>query len=95
MNNGYHGALYDQIEADQIPQKGLVLATVWGAFFDASGVLGGSQPYLSISFYSIFIVVFFLLNRVPRASTCPISPFFQLLGVVVRTEKYGRVRHNN
>ena len=27
------------------------------------------------------------------AGTCPISPFLQLLGVVVRTEEYGRGRH--
>ena len=36
---------------------------------------------------------FFLLNGVPKVGTCPISPSLQLLGVVVRTEKYGRVRH--
>ena len=36
---------------------------------------------------------FFLLNGVPRVGTCPISPSLQLLGVVVRTEKYGHVRH--
>ena len=40
-----------------------------------------------------FIVVFFLLNGVSRVRTCPISPSLQLLGVVVRIEKYGRVRH--
>ena len=44
MNNGHQGALYDQIEANRIHQRGLVLATVWGAFFDASGVLGGLRP---------------------------------------------------
>ena len=93
INNGHHGALYDQIEADRIPQRGLVLATGWGAFFDASGVLGALRPALSVSLYSLFIVVFFLLNGVPRVGICPISPSFQLLGVVVRTEKYGHVRH--
>ena len=50
-------------------------------------------PLLSVSLYSLFIVVFFLLNGVPRVGTCPISPSFQLLGVIVRTEKYGCVRH--
>ena len=40
-----------------------------------------------------FIVVFFLLNGVPRVGTCPISLSPQLLGVVIRTEKYGSVRH--
>ena len=93
MNNGHHGALYDQIEADRIPQRELVLATVWGAFFDASGVLGGLRPALSVSLYSLFIVVSFLLNGVPGVGVCPISPSLQLLGVVIRTEKYGRVRY--
>ena len=46
MNNGHHDAFYDQIEADGIPKRGLVLATVWGAFFDAFGVLGGLRPAL-------------------------------------------------
>ena len=92
MNNGNHGALYDQIEADRIHQRRLVLATVWGAFFDGSGVLGGLCPALSVSLYSLFIVVFFFLYGVPRVGTCPISHSLQLLGVVVRTEKYGRVR---
>ena len=61
-------------------------------FFDASGVLGGLRPALSVSLYSLFIVVSFLLNGTPRVGTCPISPSLQLLVVVVRTEKYGRVR---
>ena len=49
-------------------------------------------PPLSASLYSLFVVVFFLPNGVPRVGTCPIIPSLQLLGVVVRTEKYGRVR---
>ena len=44
-------------------------------------------------FTPLFIVVFFLLTGVPRVGTCPISPYLQLLGVVIRTEKYGYVRH--
>ena len=40
-----------------------------------------------------FIVVSSFLNGVPWVGTCPISPSLQLFGVVVRTEKYGRVRH--
>ena len=44
-------------------------------------------------YFGHFIVVFFLLNEVPRAGTCPISPSLQLLGVVVKTEKYDCVRH--
>ena len=92
MNNGHHGAFYDQIEADRVPQRGLVLATVQGAFFDASGVLGGLRPTLPVSLYSLFIVVSFLLNGALRVGTCPISPSLQLLGVVVRTKKYGHVR---
>ena len=54
---------------------------------------GVSTPPPSVSLYSLFIGVSFLLNGAPRVGTCPISPSFQLLGVVVRTEKYGRVRH--
>ena len=53
----------------------------------------GASPHFSTSLYSLFIVVSFLLNEVPRVGTCPISPSLQLLGVVVRTEKYSRVRH--
>ena len=56
-------------------------------------MLGGLRPSLSVSLYSLFILVFFLLNGVPRVGTCPISLSFQLLGVVVRTEKYGHVRY--
>ena len=33
------------------------------------------------------------MHGVPRVGTYPISPSLQLLGVVVRTEKYGHVRH--
>ena len=71
----------------------LILGTVPGALSGPSCVLGGLRPALSASLYSPFIVVFFLLNGVSRVGTCPISPFLQLLGVVVRTEKYGRVKH--
>ena len=53
---------------------------------------GGRIPF-SVSLYSLFIFVFFLLNEVPRVGTCPISFSLQLLGVVVRTDKYGSVRH--
>ena len=63
------------------------------SFSGASGVLGGFHPQHPVSLYSLFMVVSFPLNGVPRVGTCPISPFLQLLGVVVRTEKYGRVKH--
>ena len=62
------------------------------SFFWCLWCVGGVSSF-SVSLYSLFIVVFFLLNGVPRVGTCPISPSLQLLGVVVRTEKYGRVRH--
>ena len=78
----------------RVYQRELVLGTIRGAFSGAFSVLGrGSPPRPLVSLYSLFIVVSFLLNGVPRAGTCPISPFLQLLGVVVRTEKYDRVRH--
>ena len=96
MNNGHHGTLYDQGKADRIHQRGSVLATVWGAFsFRCLWCVWGSPPPPppSVSLYSLFIVVSFLLNGAPRIGTCPINPSFQLLGVVVRTERYGRVRH--
>ena len=78
---------------DRVYQRGLLLGTIWGAFSGASSVLGGLSPHLSVSFPSLFIVVSFFLNRVPWVGTCPISPFLQLLGVVVKAEKHGYVRH--
>ena len=96
MNRGHHGALYDQIEAGRIHQRGSVFTTVWGAFFGASRVLGGPPPCLS--FFPFFFFFFFLqqfsfssiglLGQVPVPSALP----SQLLGVVVRIEKYGHVR---
>ena len=66
----------------------LILSIVPRALSSPSCVLGGLPlPHPP------FIVVFFLLNGVSRVGTCPISSSLQLLGVVVRTEKYGRVRH--
>ena len=63
-------------------------------FFLGLWCVGGSlPPNFFVSLYSLFIVIFFLLNGIPRVGICLISPSFQLLGVVVRTEKYGRVRH--
>ena len=53
---------------------------------------GGLRPAPSVSLYSLLILVSFLLYGALRAGNCPISPSFQLLGVVVRTKKYGRVR---
>ena len=71
----------------------LVLDTVPRALSGPSCVLGGLRPASSTSLYSPFIIVSFLLDGVPKVGTCPISPSLQLLGVVVRTEKYGHVRH--
>ena len=56
-------------------------------------VCWGSIPSHLFLFTPLFIIVFFLLNGVLRVGTCPIHPYLQLLGVVVRTEKYGCVRH--
>ena len=53
---------------------------------------GGVSAPLSVSLHSLFIVVSFLLNRVPRVGTCPINPSLQLLGVVVKAEKHDYVR---
>ena len=68
----------------------MVLSKIRGAFLGASGVLGSPLLFL---FTPPFIVVFLLLTGVPRVGTCPIRPYLQLLKVVVRTEKYGCVRH--
>ena len=51
------------------------------------------DPPQFVSLYFPFIVVFLLLTGVPRVGTCPIRPYLQLLGVVVRTKKYDCVRH--
>ena len=71
----------------------MVLSTALGALSGPSCVSGGFHPALLLFLYSPFIAVFFLLNRVPRVGTCPISPSLQLLGMVVRTEKYGRDKY--
>ena len=55
--------------------------------------MGGLSPASSISLSSLFIVVSFFLNGVPGVGVCPISPSLQLLAVVVKTEKYGRVKY--
>ena len=62
------------------------------SFFWCFSHVGGLSPLLFL-FTPLFIVIFFLLTGVPRIGTCPIRPYLQLLGVVVRTEKYGCVRH--
>ena len=62
----------------------LVPLMCWGVF---------APSPLFVSLYFLFLVDFFLLNGVPRVGTCPICPSIQLLGVVVRTGKYGHVRH--
>ena len=54
---------------------------------------GGGRIPPSVSLYSLFIVIFSLLNGVPKVGICPISLYLQLLGMVVRTEKYGSIRH--
>ena len=77
---------------DRVYQRELVLGMTRGAFSGASGVLGVPPLFLFL-FTPLFIVVFLLLIGVPRVGICPISPHLQLLGVVVRTEKYGCVRH--
>ena len=89
MDNGNHSVLH----GPSLP-RGLALGTIRGAFSGASGVMHGrSQPRPSVSLPSLFIVVSFLLNGVPWVGTCPISPSLQLLGVVVKAEKHGYVKH--
>ena len=76
----------------RVYHKTLVLDMIRGAFPGLLCLLGGKDPPFCF-FLSPFIVISFFLNRVPRVGTCPISLSLQLLGVVVRTEKYGFARH--
>ena len=70
-------------------REDLVLGRIRGAFSGVSPLL--APPLVPL--YSPFIVVFLLLTGVPRVGTFPIRPYLQLLGMVVRTEKYRCVRH--
>ena len=89
MDNGYHGVFHgpnlpERIwSSAQFREPFLVPLVCWGVF---------ALP-LAVSFYSLFTTDFFLLNGVPRVDTCPISPSLQLLRVIVRTGKYGRIKH--
>ena len=76
----------------RVYQRKLVLGMIQGAFPGLPSTLEGEDPP-SVSLYPLFIVVSFLLNRVLRVDTCPISISFQFLGVVVRSKKYSFVRH--
>ena len=76
----------------RVYHKTLVLDMIRGAFPGLLCLLGGTDPPFCF-FLSPFIVISFFLNRVLRVGTCPISLSLQLLGVVVRTEKYGFARH--
>ena len=88
MNNDNHGVLHgSSLPEGSAPRHG-PRSLFWCLWWDG-GVLA---PILSISLYSLFIVVSFLLNGVFGAGTCPISPSLQLLGVVVRIEKYGHIK---
>ena len=88
MDNGHHGVL----QGPSFP-GGIAPHHGPGSFFWCLWCDEGPPPRLFVSLYSLFIVVSFLLNGVPRVGTCPISSSLQLFGVVVRTEKYGRVKH--
>ena len=88
MDNGHHSVFQGPSFPGEIaPRQGP------GSFFWCLWCDEGPPPRLFVSLYSLFIVVSFLLNGVPRVGTCPISSSLQLFGVVVRTEKYGRVKH--
>ena len=70
MDSGHHGVLQGPSFPERIgPQYDQ------RSFSSAFGVLGGGglSPAPSVSLYSIFIVVSFLLNGVPGVGTCPIS----------------------
>ena len=70
-------------------REDLVLGNIQGAFLVPPPLLASSPVPLS----SPFMVVSLPLTGIPRGGTCPIRPYLQLLGIVVRTERYGCVRH--
>ena len=67
----------------------MVLGRIRGAFSSVSPLLAPFFCSSLLLFYSRFS----LLTGVPKVGTCPIRPYLQLLGMVVRTKKYGCVRH--
>ena len=88
MDNGHHSILQGPSFPGEI--------THWhglGSFFWCLWCDEGSPPRLFVSLFPLFIVVSFFLNGVPKVGTCPINLSLQLLGVVVRTEKYGFIKH--
>ena len=89
MDNGDHGVLYGPSLLERIGPWRNPRSFFWCLWC----VRGGFSTLLSVSLHSLFIVVSFLLNGVPRVGTCPISPSLQLLRMVVKTKKYGYVRH--
>ena len=89
MDNGHHCVLHEPSLSERIGPRHTLRS-----FFQCLQCVGGvSAPHPLSIFYSLFIVIFFLLNGVSRTGTCPINPFLQLLGVIIRIEKHGRVRH--
>ena len=91
IDNGHHGVLQGPSFPERIGPRHDLRSFFWYLWYVGGG--GISAPASSVSLYSLFIVVPFFLNGVPGVGACPISPSLQLLGMVVRTEKYGRVRH--
>ena len=56
-----------------------------------------SQPLLLDTYFFFYISLYPLSNvhvwvRFPRTDTCPISPYPEWFGVVVKAEEYGSVR---
>ena len=91
MDNNHHNIPHGL----SLPER-MLIGKIRGAFSVLLGCWVFLLLFLLSSLFlltSLFIVVFLHLNGVPRVGTCPISPYLQLLGVVVRTEKYGCVRH--
>ena len=89
MDNDHHGIPYGPSLPKKIGPRHDPRSFSWHPWSVGEG---GGSPSFCFSL-SPFIVVSFFLNGVPRVGTCPISLSFQLLGVIVRIEKYGSVRH--
>ena len=87
MDNDHHGVPHGPNLPKKIGPRHDPRSFSWYPWY-----VGGKDPS-SVSLLSLFIVVFSPLNGVPRVDICPNSLSLQLLGVVVRTEKYGSVWH--
>ena len=89
MNNDNHGVLHGSSLPEGIAPRHDLESFFWCLWCDR----GFNPPPPFCLLQPFFIVVSFLLNWIPSADTCLINPSLQLLGVVVKAEKYDYVRY--